>query len=1157
MAAKKLLQINMGRGEAAANLCNIKIEQEQIDMILIQEPYYRYRPPRGYREYKNSPEAKAIIVARDSIKAQMLTNETTNNVVVIEIENWADNRLNVINIYDEPDEGRVDGRFKEQEDKLSIKNSPIILCGDFNAKNEVWGSNRSDPRGVYILEWLIRNDYYLHNEATDPPTFRTSRAMGWVDLLATKGVNITDRQIEDTETLSDHVYVSFKVEAQVRQTNITKKYKYDFSKAKWDNIIMDLKTYKVGQEDLETEAERLQDKCREVCQRNIPRKKGGKKSNTWWSSNLSRIRREVRKARKKYQEERDGEMRLMRREEYVIKRNKYKKEIKNTKEKSFEERLNTFQSDPWKFAYKIIRKEKKSTGKATMKKRDGTYTRTIEETLRYAFEKYFPSDDAESDIEKTTEIRVSVKNRPKTAIDTVKITTKEILNTANTYSKGKAMSYDEIPNEALRYIAEGAKEQLRDLYNRCLEESFFPKAWKKAEVVWIPKKSEELRPISLLPALGKILDKILANRMTHYYESNKLFNHRQYGFREGRDTIAAVNELVENIRTARKNKKHVLVILLDLKNAFNTAWIPGVILEISRQQVPTYLINIIEKFLENRTAISENLEMKVERGCPQGSSLGPVLWIALMECWFREIQTDEVKLQAFADDQVILIEAPSAKNIEKKWAEIWGKCQKWAKKYKLEYNEGKTEALFISASGKIRHPKITMGEKVINTEGPIEYLGININNKLSWQDHIGKIKGRTMDMATKMFYIARRDWGGRWENLKQIYERAVKPMVLYGAEIWGEEAQKGVVRRKLRSVERPFLLALTRGYETTSTPALQVIAGSVPLDIKAESQHYGYRLRQDIKRKYCVKPEDRLHPTIDGLLPTVNKTQDTATYYTDATYMDGGWSTCGILAIKREHRSKWSYDLGKMGSNNQAEREGVLKALELVAQTTDRNAIVYTDSETTVQALRKPKTRDKTILTIQKTIIDLLTRQTDVEVMWASRQTSGIKEAEEVAKREIKEERMVEQVDTELLTKRQLTTRLKTRELTNWQSTWNTETRGRWTHRLKPTVDTDGIKTDYYLTQLLTGHGQMNTYFRRFKLRPTDGKCDNCDLDEEEDIEHILTKCTDIIRQDARRRALEVLGRENSPPLLSNISSEGLDALRLWARQIFEGKEIF
>ena len=133
-----------------------------------------------------------------------------------------------------------------------------------------------------------------------------------------------------------------------------------------------------------------------------------------------------------------------------------------------------------------------------------------------------------------------------------------------------------IPSVIFRECSESLKEPLTFLFNRCLIDSEIPCEWKTAIVRPHYKgKGEKLdpdsyRPISVLPPIAKVFESLLADRISAYFESNKLFCQEQFGFRKGLSCEHALNYMVDDWRLSLDNHKSTLAIFLDLRKAFDT-----------------------------------------------------------------------------------------------------------------------------------------------------------------------------------------------------------------------------------------------------------------------------------------------------------------------------------------------------------------------------------------------------------------------------------------------------------------------------------------------------------------------------------------------------------------------------------------------------------
>lgn len=1165
MVKCKGITFNMGRGEAAADLLNKKIKEEGLDVISIQEPYYKYKPPMGYKCYSMGNDSKVVTVIKGNIgKVWMNKQRSTKNCVVVIWERFQDEReVEIVNMYIEPTwgTGAIGSIFNRLKEDVGGGDRKRIIMGDLNAKHTAWGGQDTDERGEDLMEWCIVEGYKIENNREDPPTFENSRGKSWIDLVMTRGVEIRNRMVEDDATLSDHKYITFEI---IRKQNKGMKggkgRVYDTERADWKGFKMAMREHERLGRGLEEEIARFQEACARACERNIPtRKHQGNKGNEWWNNELENRRRRVRGKRKIWQEEKSPAERERKRRMFTAERNVYKREIKWAKEREIEEKLERFGADPWGEAYKWVRKTRLEMGEVNIKKEDGHYTNSAAETRDYLVQKYFPRDEKCDDDERARETRNELDEWiDGESIDMgtrIPITRKELQNVVRSMKGRKAVSQEGVPTECLKHVEEVKGELWKQLLNDCLKEGIFPKIWKKANIVWLPKSDGGLRPISLLPTLGKVFDKMIARRIMHHMERTKSFSDNQYGFREGRSTGQAVRKLVDLVKQQKAEKRHSLVVTLDLSNAFNSAWAPAIIRELRFHRVDESEIKVVDDFLRQRKIVVDGEEYDMQRGCPQGSSLGPVLWITLMEGWFRkikELEEDGVMVQAYADDQVVVIGAKSLAGLEYKWARVWSACRDWATENKLKYNKKKTEAMLIPSGGRsdTRNPRIKMDNDAVTISGSVKYLGVTLDRKFLYIEHMAD-KGATLqNLAAKVFAIGRRRWGARELVLKKIYEGAIVPMMMYGAEVWGERWRDQRMVKKLRSIERPYLRAITKAYSTASTPALHVLAGCVPLEIRAGVAYRWFDRWQAEKAKGLPRPGERIHPAVDGIEMKVERTCNVAEVSVDGSRDETGRAGFGAVGVVEGRKEKWGYKVRGAKDNNVVEGTAILEGIMWAEKLRVKGVKVYTDSMVLVDEIKKGRTRKLVVLKIQKEIVEMMKQGRGVEVVWTARNsTDEMMDAHKIANRaRTTGELTVEVRDAD---RGRMKKTIEKEEMEEWQQLWDGETRGRWTYGMCKKVNREGYRTDYKLTQILTGHGNMGGYFSRFRLREGEGVC-TCSLNEVEDVDHIVLRCT----KDKRTRTREVLKRRledrTYPPRIDELRNDEWEWMRDWADGMIE-----
>ena len=177
--------------------------------------------------------------------------------------------------------------------------------------------------------------------------------------------------------------------------------------------------------------------------------------------------------------------------------------------------------------------------------------------------------------------------------------------------------------------------QLTHIFELSIKHSIFPDNWKIATIVPLfkgGKKSDvsNYRPVSLLPIPGKILEKIIHNHMTNFFENNNLLSNHQGGFRKNHSTLGSINDLTTDIFNSINNKEITLATFFDLKKAFDTVNHKILIKKLDKMGIKGDLLCLVENYLNNRyqkTICNNALSTtnNVLCGVPQGSILGPLL----------------------------------------------------------------------------------------------------------------------------------------------------------------------------------------------------------------------------------------------------------------------------------------------------------------------------------------------------------------------------------------------------------------------------------------------------------------------------------------------------------------------------------------------------
>ena len=236
-------------------------------------------------------------------------------------------------------------------------------------------------------------------------------------------------------------------------------------------------------------------------------------------------------------------------------------------------------------------------------------------------------------------------------IDHITVKNDEIISLIRKINPSKARGSDGISGQMLLLCDDSAILPLKIIFSNILSTSIYPDLWKIANVTPIFKKGDKqliknYRPISLLPICGKILEKIIFNHLYSYLTANRLITKNQSGFRPGDSTTNQLLYLVGEIHQPFDSAEcfEVRAVFLDISKAFDKVWHDGLIFKLKQNGVSGGLLKLFQNYLSNRKQRvvlngSHSDYSAIESGVPQGSVLGPLLFLIYINDLERNIKS--------------------------------------------------------------------------------------------------------------------------------------------------------------------------------------------------------------------------------------------------------------------------------------------------------------------------------------------------------------------------------------------------------------------------------------------------------------------------------------------------------------------------------------
>ena len=375
----------------------------------------------------------------------------------------------------------------------------------------------------------------------------------------------------------------------------------------------------------------------------------------------------------------------------------------------------------------------------------------------------------------------------------------DLKRTIKDLKPGKAAGKDTIPNECIQNLGAKAREMLLHIYNRIWKGENIPYEWLKAVIRPLlkdgkePKYTTSWRPISLIACLGKVLEKLVADRLLFWMEKYNKTSPNQAGFRPNWCTTDQALKLVQSATDQfhHKDDNRTFAASFDYAKAYDKVWRDGLISKMLELTIPGRFIRYTRNFLSNRlTQVEINGERSegffLKQGLPQGSAISPLLFLIFI----NDIDVDlDVKTQVslFADDTAewMIDGKKSGDNTPLMQSEI-NKILEWAAKWKMVVNTDKTNLMVISTAPTDRawDPELYAGEDKSKPVSSVKFIGITIDDQLSRIKHVDNIVVKARKRVQILQCLSTKDWGNSVETQRKLCLAYVCSVFKYGSASW-------------------------------------------------------------------------------------------------------------------------------------------------------------------------------------------------------------------------------------------------------------------------------------------------------------------------------------------------------------------------------------
>ncbi|CAG8068633.1 unnamed protein product, partial [Penicillium nalgiovense] len=906
----RILQLNMMKSGPRMEALINDPQSLELDVLLIQEPsittYRTHINHSAWRLYRpttltNAARFRSLLYVDRRISTSSHRQLPCDHPDVAAVKIWtADSQTLVFSVYIPPVPLFTGNDSSALPALTAIQNSitsatqneqratSIIVSGDFNRHHPMWGNNYIAPRFIEDASDLI-DFFQAHNLHGCLPrgtatywAFNNPGQNSTIDQTVTDNLDLLIKcHLYHENYGSDHRATYSEWNLQPRSRPNTKARKA-YERADWTKIGEEVARQMNPWRQIKTRptldrvVENLTAATAQAVDRFTPDTRPTPYSKRWFTPDLKTQQVEVNQLRRRWQANcaelgREHANTTAAFEAMQQKRRAWTRTIEKAKSSHWKQFLDEAgEGKLWKAATYMKPRE---TWDCVPALRVGSEECTQnEEKAKTFLDAFFPAMSPPEFNPPTT---------PATELPWHPITESEIERSLKAAKGNTAPGEDTLPMLVWKKLWGHLKAFIVSIFTASVELGHHPRQWRSAKIIVLRKpgkpdysKPGAYRPISLLNTLGKLLEAVMARRLSYLAEKHGLLPNSQFGGRPGRTTEQALLVLSSAIDKAWYKHKVVTLIAFDLKGAFNGVNKTSLDASLQARRIPIVARKWIASFMSDRHAsigfddFRTETALLLNAGLAQGSPLSPILFAFFNADLVDQPVDSQGGASAFIDDYFRWRVGGSVQeNLTKIQSEDVPRIEKWARRTGSCFAAEKTELIHLTRKrGEHMEGRIIFDGTDVKPSPTAKLLGVVFDQGLRWKEHVQQAIKR----ATKTTIALSGLRHLRPEQMRQLYQACVAPIVDYASTVWHDPLRDKVHIRHLNTVQRTVLIRILSAFRMVATATLEVEAYILPTHLRLR-----HRAQRTIARLHTL-PRD--HPIWSALSRAQNRRNNVGSY---------------------------------------------------------------------------------------------------------------------------------------------------------------------------------------------------------------------------------------------------------------------------------------